>query len=310
MSWIDLEIQADFTRARRQAFAARLRSMLNRSANDLLPLVEVRQRLNAHGQHYLGLQKVPLDQIIGSESRYADFDRSFYPRRDNMKTRWARVYKAHYEAIDLPPVELYKVGDIYFVRDGNHRVSVARYQNQSVIDAYVTEIVVDVPVSNDISVRNLLLMEEYSDFLEWTGLHRLRPEQRITFSELGGYLDLIKHINVHRYYLGLEQGQEISRDTAITGWYDHVYMSVITIIREQHVLSRFPRRTEADLYRWIMEHRWYMCERNNGTDPGAQAAAADYVALFGQRSLVEATEELLYGVTSALRTISPDQMEQ
>jgi len=296
MSWIDLEIQEDFTRARRQAFVGRLRSMLSRTSNELLSLEDVRRRLNAHGQRYLGLCKVPLEQIIGSENRYCDFDRSFYPRRDTSKARWTSVYKAHYEAVGLPPVELYKVGDIYFVRDGNHRISVARHQAQPVIDAYVTEILVDVPVSADMSVRDLLLMEEYSDFLEWTELHRLRPDQRITFSELGGYLDLVQHINVHRYYLGMEQGREISRDEAVANWYDQVYLPVVNVIRNQQALNRFPNRTEADLYRWVMHHRRHMCERNQGVDPGALAATSEYVALFGRKSLVEATERLIRGM--------------
>lgn len=301
MSWIDSETQEDFTRARRQAFVARLRSIINRDSNELVPLDEVRCRLNAHRQRYLGYQIVPVDHIVGSEGRYGDFDRSFLPLRDSMKSRWTRIDRARYEAAALPPVELYKIGDIYFVKDGNHRVSVARQQGQDEIEAYVTELDVDVPLSPDLSVRDLLLIEEYNDFLEWTHLHRLRPDQRITFSIPGGYLDLVRHINAHRYYLGLEHGRAISRDEAVVSWYDNVYMPVIHVVREQHVLRHFPGRTEADLYRWIMEHRWYMRERNAGADPGAHAAIADYVTIFGRKSLVEWTESFLRGALTALR---------
>ncbi len=301
MSWIDRAVREDFFRARRQAFVSWLISVINRRSNDLLPLEEVRARINIRGQHYLGHQTVRLDQIVGSEGRYSDFDRNFLPRHDNTRFRWMSIDKAHLLSVGLPAVELYKIGDIYFVKDGNHRVSVARQQGQEEIDAYVTELEVDVPLSPNTSMRDMVLKEEYSDFLAWTDLGRLRPEQRIEFSEPGGYLDLIRHINAHRYYMGLEQQREISRDDAVVDWYDNVYMPVVQVIREQHVLRSFPRRTEADLYRWIMEHRWYLRERNGGADPGPLVAAADYVALFGRKSLIELTERLIRTAFAAMR---------
>jgi hypothetical protein len=178
------------------------------------------------------------------------------------------------------------------VRDGNHRVSVARRQGQSYIDALVTELQVDVPLQRDLSMRDLLLKEEYSDFLEWTNLHDLRPDERIEFSELGGYLELVRHINAHRYYLGRQQSRDISRDEAVGSWYDTVYLPIVQAIRAQHVLKLFPRRTEADLYRWIMEHRWYMRERS-GADPGPHGATSDYVELFGQKGIAGSVEGAL-----------------
>jgi len=243
---------------------------------------------------------VALDHIIGSEGRYSDFDRRFLPRSDTLKQRWSSIDSAMIDSIELPPVELYKIGDIYFVRDGNHRVSVARQQGQSYIDAYVTELQVDVPLNPNLSVHDLLLKEEYSDFLMWTNLHALRPDERIEFSELGGYLELVRHINAHRYYLGKEQHRDISRDEAVTSWYDSVYLPIVLVIREQNVLKHFPERTEADLYRWIMEHRWYMRERN-GADPGPQDATSDYVALYGQRGLAGSVEEALRGALQMLK---------
>jgi hypothetical protein len=176
---------------------------------------------------------------------------------------------------------LYKISDIYFVRDGNHRVSAARDQGQAYIDAFVTELLVDVPLEPDISVRDLILKEEYSDFLEWTDLHKLRPAERIEFTEPGGYLDLVRHINAHRYYMGNDGNQPIERDVAVADWYDTVYMPVVQAIRAQQALEHFSGRTEADLYRWIIEHRWYMRE-NSGSDPGPDIAASDYIRRFGQ----------------------------
>lgn len=292
--------QQNFRDARRKAFIVSLVDTVRGRSNDLFALEDVRQRFNIRGQRYLGHQIVPLNQIVGSEGRYADFDRRFLPRYDKLLGRWSSIDEAMLQDLVLPPVELYKIGDVYFVRDGNHRVSVARQKGQTFIDAFVTELTIDVPLTTDLSVRELMLKEEYSDFLEWTELQRLRPEQRIEFSEFGGYVELVRHINAHRYYLGLELQREIERDEAVTSWYDTVYMPLIYAIREQDMLRHFPNRTEADLYRWIMDHRWYTRERT-GTDPGPQSAASEYAAQHGRRPLPEALSNVLRRAMQHLR---------
>lgn len=300
MSWIDQITRDDFNRARRKAFVARLGALINRNTNELLSFEEVRSHLNIRSLHHLGNRPVCLDQIVGSESRYVDFDRQFAPRHDATRLRWMSIDRAHHEAVPLPAVELYKIGDIYFVKDGHHRISVARLQGQSFIDAIVTELTVDVPLSPDLSMRDLLLKEEYSDFLEWTGLADLRPEQRIEFSEPGGYLALVQHINAHRYYMSLDRDAEVPRDEAVASWYDNVYLPVVEVLRAQQALAAFPGRTEADLYRWIMDHRWYLRERSGGADPGPLVAVEDYVRMFGRRSLAAFTERILRGMAEAL----------
>lgn len=296
----DIAARARFHEARRRAVLAALMDILLRRSGELLSFDEVRARLNVHGQRALGHQVVPLDHVVGSEGRYSDFDRRFLPRSDQLKQRWSRISSAHQQAEVLPPVELYKISDVYFVRDGNHRVSVARQQGQDYIDAYVTELLVDVPLTPDLSLRHLLLKEEYSDFLTWTDLQVLRPDQRIEFSELGGYLELVRHINAHRYYLGQQQEEAIDRDMAVTSWYDNVYLPIVREIRTHQLLSYFPGRTEADLYRWIIEHRWYMRERM-GSDPGPAQAALSYTQQFGQKGLIALVSELARGL---LRGIS------
>jgi hypothetical protein len=265
-----------FEEARRKAFIAGIFDTLLRQSGNMLSLDEVRARLKVRGQRFLGLQTVPVDRIIGSEGRYLDFDRRFLPRSGKLKRRWAEIHALARQMATLPPVDLYKIGDAYFVRDGNHRVSVARQIGQKEIDAYVTELLVDVPLGPDDSVCDLLLKEEYSDFLEWTELHLLRPDQRIEFSEPGGYLDLVQHINAHRYFMGLEQQREISRAEAVADWYDTVYMPVVQAIRQHRALDYFPGRTEADLYRWIAAHRWTLLEQT-GNDPGPERATRHYL---------------------------------
>jgi len=299
--WVARSSRSNFQEARRKALLVALRDLLRGQPNEMLSLADVRARLNVRGQRYLGRHAVPIDHIIGSEGRYGDFNRYFLPRSDKLEERWSSIDQARQRSIELPPVDLYKIGDIYFVRDGNHRVSVGRQQGVAYIDADIVELVVDIPLGPDLSVRDLLLMEEYSDFLEWTDLHALRPDERIEFSELGGYLDLVRHINAHRYYLGQQLQRDIGREEAVADWYDSVYMPIVRVIRDQKILRQFSGRTEADLYRWIMEHRWYMRERS-GADPGPEAAAAEYVVLFGRKSLAGAVEGALRG---ALRKLLP-----
>jgi hypothetical protein len=135
----------DFESAMLKAFWRDLFGRLTRKGNNLLSFDQVCQDQPLTGQHYRGLQAVPLDQIVGSEGHYRDFDRAFFPRQSQVKDRWLRINKAYHEKVPLPPVELFKVGRVYFVRDGNHRISVARAHGQEFIDAYVTEI--DAPVS-------------------------------------------------------------------------------------------------------------------------------------------------------------------
>jgi hypothetical protein len=281
-----------FDDAHRKALIAGILDTIRRTPSEMLRFEDVRMRLNVRGQRYLGSQVVPVSHIVGSEGRYGDFDRRFLPRSRNLKERWASITRAMLTDTNLPPVELYKIGDIYFVRDGNHRVSAARNQGQDFVDAVVTELVVDVPLDPDISMRDMILKEEYSDFLEWTDLSALRPEQRIEFTETGGYLDLVRHINTHRYYMGLNLQRPIERDEAVADWYDQVYMPVVRAIRQQDVLSHFPGRTEADLYRWIIDHRWHMKERS-GMDPGPDAATDDYLRRFGPNDLELFLHEML-----------------
>jgi hypothetical protein len=251
----------DFDRARRKAFIQGILSLLTRKSLDLLPYDQVREQLRLHGRRFRGLQEVPLDQIVGSVGRYRDFTRTFLPRSSDLRERWASVEDRVVRVGGLPPVELYQVDDAYFVRDGNHRVSVARAQRAPSIEAYVWEYPSLVPLTPDDDLNDLLIKREYVVFLERTRLNRLRPDQRIEFTAPGRYRDLLEHIEVHRHYLGQERGREVPYQEAVTGWYDNVYLPIAQAIGEYDVLSRFPGRTEADLYIWISRWQHELSER-------------------------------------------------
>ena len=140
------QVRQDFERARQRAFLQDLGSIFARRPSNLISYHDFRQRVSPEGESYRGLQTVPLNQIVGSMDRFRDFNRAFFPRQRFTAGRWQSIDRAYYEDRQLPPIQLYKVGDVYFVKDGNHRVSVARERGQGEIDAYVTEYLVDVPL--------------------------------------------------------------------------------------------------------------------------------------------------------------------
>jgi nucleotide-binding universal stress UspA family protein len=248
----------------------------------LLSYEEVRKSLGAMESSGRYLEDIPLDAIIGSEGRYSDFTRSFLPRQDQARERWAKVKSAVTSMAGLPPIDVYQIGDAYFVRDGNHRVSVARDLGATHIQAYVTLVRSKVPLSPDTEPDDLIVKSEYAEFLGRTGMADLRPHADLSVTLPGQYAILERHIEVHRYFMGLEQQREIAYEEAAAHWYDAVYNPVVRVVRERGILRDFPGRTETDLYLWIAEHRAAL-EQELGWEIRAEAAAADLPARFGSR---------------------------
>jgi hypothetical protein len=248
----------DFERAVSKGFWRKILAWLKRESNDLLPFDEVREKIQIQGQHYIGMREVPIDHIIGSVGRYQEFNRIFLPTQRRTKDRWVNIDKAHYEQIPLPPVDLYKIGEIFFVKDGNHRVSVARERGQEYVDAYVTEIEIPVLLTTDTSIDDLDLKKENADFIIQTGLDKLRSSAHIEATMPGLYDRLLEHIDVHRWYLGENREEEVPYPEAVTSWYDNVYTPVINMIREYDLLDTFPKSSETDLYLWILEYAGYV----------------------------------------------------
>lgn len=274
--------EIDYERARRKAFWRRIFAWIAGESNELLPFDDVREKLRIKGQYYLGLKQVPIEKIIGSSGRYRDFDRAFSPIQDRTRSRWLNIDKAHYDEVALPPVDLYKMGEIYFVKDGNHRVSVARERGQEYIDAYVVEIVVPFILTEEVRLDELVLQQERSDFFEKTRLNVLRPENQINTSLEGQYPELLEHIDVHRWYLGVQRMKEVSYEEAVLSWYDTVYLPLVIELRQQNLPGEFDRTGETDLYLWVMKYVYYL--RQTYRDD----AAAD---LIDDGSLQAATEE-------------------
>lgn len=279
----------DFDTARLKAFWSEVLSWFSQRQNDLLPFDEVRRQLPVRGQHYAGLKEVPLSQIVGSVSRYLDFDRAFMPRQARTRNRWMNIDRARLQDIDLPPIELYKLGDIYFVKDGNHRVSVARQRGQAFIDAFVIEIDMRTPVTPGTPIDQIILEEERANFNERSPLASVRPEADLRLTLVGQYDRLLEHIDVHRWYLGEQRGSGVSPQEAAASWYDHVYLPLAEIIRRQNILRDFPGRTETDLYLWIIEHYWYQMQ-SQPEGASLENAARDFAEQFSERRLKRAAK--------------------
>jgi len=169
---------------------------------------------------------------------------------------------------------------VYFVKDGHHRVSVARNAGQKFIDAEIIELSVTVPPDSHDSLKDLIIKGEYARFLEQTKLKQLKPDHYpIRFTVPGRYDVLLDHITTRQYYLGLKHQREVSWEEAVCSWYDRLYKRVVDKMREHRVLERFPGRTEADLYLWIMDHRYYLTQQF-GADVGSEQAATDFARRF------------------------------
>ncbi len=264
----------DFHRARRQAALQQVYNRMTGKSDELLSYDDVRRALKAKNPIERGLQEIPLDAIVGSVGRYADFTRSFLPLNNSMEERWAKVYEVATDGTGWPPIQVYKIGDAYFVLDGNHRVSVARQLEMGAIQAFVTEIITKVPLSADTRPDELICKARYAEFLDRTNLDKLRPNADLSVTAPGAYRILDEHIHVHHYYMGLNQHRDIPFRDAVTSWYDHVYMPIIQIVREQGLLHDFPDRTGTDLYIWISQYQAEL-EEALGWNISTQAAATE-----------------------------------
>ncbi len=273
----------DFHSAHRKASLKSAISQLTGEKIDLLSYDQVLKSLRLKGQVERGMKEIPLDKIIGSVGRYSDFTRDFLPRKESDSQRWASVKMATESMLGVPPIEVYKVGDYYFVRDGNHRVSIARSNGQRYIEAYITEVMTRVPLTGDVDLDNLIIKEEFANFLEITQLDKLISDLELNVTEPGGYDKLLDHINVHRYFMGKEQNREIPYLESAIDWYQNFYLPTVEIISEKGLLREFPDRTKTDLYLWMLEHRGEL-EGELGWRVDTTKAAESLAARFSSRT--------------------------
>jgi hypothetical protein len=221
----------------------------------LLPLDEVRRRLRITGQSYAGVREVPLDRIVGSLDRSADFGRDFRLRRSLSRSRMAGL-RAAFPDGDMPPIEVYEAGGLYFVSDGHHRVALARERGADFIDADVTVLHTNYALPPDVDVARLVHTEQQRLLTEESGLGRSRPDAVVEFARPRGYPELLEVIKAHGYDLARASGGALPAAPQIAAdWYDHVYLPAVEAVRRAGLVEAHPYKTEADLFLWAYERR-------------------------------------------------------
>jgi hypothetical protein len=188
----------NFNNGRFRSFFKSIYKKLNRKDDCLPGLDGIIDMTNARNERYVGVKEIPVENIIGSEGRYEDFNRNFFPKKPELESRWSAIHKVMEEGGELPAISVFKIDDYYFVRDGNHRVSVAKKRGQLFIDAEVTEYDIDVSLTRELTVEDQFMIQEHVNFLEATGLNDLGKGYDIKLSRPRSYrllLNIIQHFS-------------------------------------------------------------------------------------------------------------------
>ena len=278
----------DFDAARTRAFHRAIRSVLTGRARRMRSIEPLLRAAGPEGRADRGTKEIPVDKIVGSvapDAKTADFDPVFLPIHRRLRDRWTRIYRAMVEGDELPPIDVYKVDNSYYVIDGHHRVSVAKKLGRPTINARVIDVRTRAPLGRGVDAGALLRAAEYAAFLDTTQLHRTRPDARLECSRLGRYDEILKHIVGHGYFMSMEQHRPVPLQEAAASWYDNVYRPVAEAIRKHRVLEKLHGWTEADVYVEITR-RWLAAATEGapaGPDPAVEALLAEHARRWHRR---------------------------
>jgi hypothetical protein len=281
---ISFQAIRDFDKAKNKALITEILNILRPERTELMSFYDIKSLLKPQAEIYRGMKAVSLDRIVGSEGRYLDFNKAFLPKKEHLRERWVRVDTAYHNDINLPPIRLYKIGEVYFVRDGNHRVSVARAQKSAMIDAEVVELTTRIPFTADMTHNDLItavVAFERERVLNETGLDKMIDMESVGFSTPGRYDEILQHILGHKYFINQQQSEEIPFSDAALSWYENLYKPILELIRDMDILRYFPGRTEGDLYLWIVKH-WDSLKRRFGQEFPLELAAREYMETYGR----------------------------
>jgi hypothetical protein len=258
-----VDAQHDFLRARRRAILARLAVRLRLEPDDvevILPYDEVVEALGFVSERRLGLQVVPISAIVGTVDRERDFDRHFRPTSGRVRGRWEQIASAMRRGEALPPVDLYKIGEIFFVRDGHHRVSVACALGHEDIDAYVTETITRVGIDHPITLADLPLKSHERVFFERVPLpEEVRSDIRL--SDPWDYANLAESVEAWGFRAMQKSGEALNRERTARLWLETEYRPVVEALREAGLIGSSTEteaylRVAADRYRLLRTHSW------------------------------------------------------
>lgn len=235
----------DFLRARRRQMVRRLSRGFGGDVDVILPFDEVIAELGRIGEREVGLEVVPLEDIVGTVGRGREFDRDFRPTSSQVRGRWERLATAMRRGEPVPPVSLYRVGDVYFVRDGHHRVSVSRALGRRDIDAHVVEVQTRVGPGRSLRLADLPLKGHERLFRERVPLGHERAA-RVALSDPWRFGDLAESVEAWGYRAGQDRGVLMDRETAARAWFDEEFVPVVEMLREAGLAAR--GETDADAY--------------------------------------------------------------
>ena len=260
-----LDAQTDFTRARRRRTLDRLTARLRREPADfhlILPFEEVVQALGYRGERRLGLQTIALDMIVGTVGRERDFDRRFRPTSRRTRKRWERIATASRRGQAFPPIDVYRIGEVHFVKDGHHRVSIARAQGLPDIDAYVTEVHTELGAEHTITLRDLPLKSHTRLFFERVPLPA-EARERIKLSDEWRYASLAEQVEAWGFRLIQELRTPLDRHEVARRWFDDEYVPVVEMLREADLIGK---RTETETYMTVAGLRYMMLRTHDWSD--------------------------------------------
>ena len=261
-----------------------LQHLLSPEETKLISLNDIKELLHPDNEVYMGMKTVPVEKIIGSEGRYNDFDNLFFPKHSHLKNRWLNIDKAYMEGKILPAVTLYEIGGVYFVRDGNHRVSVAKARGVEFIDAEVTSLRTELRLtpgkSMDTIIKQIIAYEKRL-FYAKTNYGDITGDWSLDFTTAGQYDVIYNHILTHKYFINLNQVEEISMTDAIMSWHNTVYMPVVNTITRHKIMKKFKRRTVSDLYVWLIKY-WDELKKALGEDIPLDDVLEDFEKSFSE----------------------------
>lgn len=249
------EAESDFARARNKALFNEIQHLLTPEEAAMISLKAVRKVIKTQSETYIGMKVIPINKIVGSEGRYRDFDNQFFPKRSIIKERWEHVDEAVIKDIVLPPIKVYELGGLYFVRDGNHRVSVAKSKGVEFIDAEVVSLQTEIKLSPARTLNGMMkqiISYEKRNFYFETNFGDITDYWVLDFSTTGQYDVIYNHILTHKYFINQNQTEEIPMEDAILSWFNNVYLPVVTTIQKYKIMKYFRKNTVSDLYVWII----------------------------------------------------------
>jgi hypothetical protein len=259
------DAQNDFSRARRHRAIATLAARLRREPSDvnlILPFDEVVDALGRTGERSLGLQSIDLDSIVGSVGRTREFDRSFRPTSARTRPRWERIANAQRRGQDMPPISVYRVGDLHFVRDGHHRVSVARAQGRPDIDAYVTEVSTRLGADQAIRPADLPLKSHLRVFLERVPLTD-EEAREVELSDPWAYGALAEGVEAWGFRTIQGRGEPLSRREVAESWLRDEFRPVVAMLRDADLIGD---GTDADAYMRVASERYRLMRTHEWND--------------------------------------------